>query len=241
MRGLAALALVLTFLTACSGEQGERAQQLLERAQAAQARVDSMAYDVRVTFTTDRGRMSLLIDGAAYTRGPRAGDQVLAMRTEGLPDGFALDMNMTMRGQSVTTTVNGRTTTATVPATVRQQYDFAGTLAELARYVKRVTVREGRVVNGERGATIAGVIDTEGLVKAASRLQALGGAAGSSPAGMDDLAERFGDTRAALFVSERTGLIRSAVVGLTVDGKDGDARVDVTYRLESVNQAIPGL
>lgn len=37
------------------------------------------------------------------------------------------------------------------------------------------------------------------------------------------------------------GLIRSAVVGVSVEDDDRKADVDVSYRLKSVNQKIPGL
>jgi hypothetical protein len=228
MGRIAALGLAALALTGCAGAQGERAQQLLNRAQVAQSRLTSMSYDVRVTFAMDGQRMSLVLDGAGYLRGGRAGDQLLTMRTEGVPGIGAVNMQLAMRGS-----------TLTVPRAAREQYDWSGAVLDLGRYVKRVKVHEGRVVAGERGATVTGVLDTEGLLNAVSQLQAL--PAGASAPDMSKLAERFGDTRAALFVSERTGLIRSAVLGLSVNADGRKAQVDVTYRLKSVNRPIPGL
>jgi hypothetical protein len=48
MSRLAVLALAFPPLVACSGEQGERAQQLLKRAEAAQARLTSATYESRM-------------------------------------------------------------------------------------------------------------------------------------------------------------------------------------------------
>jgi hypothetical protein len=239
MGRIAALGLAVLALTGCAGAQGERAQQLLNRAQVAQSGLTSMSYDVRVTFAMDGQRMSLVLDGAGYLRGARAGDQLLTMRTEGVPGIGAVNMQLAMRGSTLTLAMNGRSTTMAVPPAAREQYDWSGAVLDLGRYVKRVKVHEGRVVAGERGATVTGVLDSEGLLKAVSQLQAL--PAGASAPDMSKVAEQFGDTRAALFVSQRTSLIRSAVLGLSVNADGRKAHVDVTYRLKSVNRPIPGL
>ena len=52
---------------------------------------------------------------------------------------------------------------------------------------------------------------------------------------------RFGDIHAALFVSERTGLIRSAVITMSMEAQGKKADVELTYRLDSTNRAVPGL
>jgi hypothetical protein len=235
-RGLAVVALAAFTFTACSGEQGERAQQLLTRAQTAQARLTSATYDVRMSFDMDGQRFSLVMNGGGYLRGPRAGDQVLSMRTEGVPSIGAFNMQMLLHGRQATMTINGRRMTVPMPASAKNQYDWSGTMLDLARYVKRVKVRDGRVVNGVRGSTIAGVIDTERLVKAASKLNAL-----TQAAKVDDLGGKLGDIHAAVFVEQRSGLIRSAVITMSmkVNGKKSDA--ELVYRLESTNQAIAGL
>jgi hypothetical protein len=241
MGRIAVLGLALVALAGCAGEQGDRAQQLLSRAQVAQSRLTSMSYDLRVTFAMQGQRMSLVLDGAAYLRGARAGDQLLTMRTEGVPGAAAVNMQLLIRDSTLTLAMNGRNTTMAVPSAARHQYDSSAAMLELARYVKRVKVHEGRNVNGERGATVTGVLDTEGLLKAASKLQGFSAAAGSAAPDMSEVAENLGDTRAALFVSERSGLIRSAVLALSIDAEGRKAHVDVTYRLKTVNRVIPGL
>jgi hypothetical protein len=241
MRRAAAPLLAVLVLVACSGEQGERAQQLLTRAQAAQARLTSMSYEMRMTFGIEGQSVSLVMDGGGYLKGRKAGDQVMSMRLDGVPGLGAMNANMVLRGGRLTMNLNGQQTSLTVPGSAKQQYDWSSTMLDLARYVKRVQVREGRVVNGEPGATVSGVIDTEGLIKAASKLQSFSQVAGQSAPDMSELAEHVSDTRAALFVSSRTGLIRSAVVGLAVEAEGKKLELDLTYRLKSVNQAIAGL
>lgn len=241
MRLVAAAAIAALTLAGCSGEQGERAQQLLNRAQTAQAGLTSMGYELRMTFGLEGQRVSLVLDGAGYVKGRRAGDQAMTMRMEGVPGLGTMNAQMLLRGGQLSMNMNGQWTSVAVPASARHQYDWSSTMLELARYVKRVQVREERVVNGERGATVSGVIDTEGLIRAASKLQSFSQVAGQPAPDMSEMAEHVSDTRAALFISSRTGLIRSAVVGLSVETEGKDLQIDVTYRLKSVNRPIPGL
>jgi hypothetical protein len=241
MRRLAAPLLAVLVLAGCAGEQGARAQELLTRAETAQARLTSVSYELRMTFGMEGQSFTLAVHGGGYLKGRRAGDQVLTMRTDGIAGLGAMNAHMVVRGGRLTMSMNGQRTSLVVPESAKQQYDWSGTMLDLARYVKRVQVREGRVVNGEPGATVSGVIDTKGLVEAASKLQSFSQVAGQSAPDLSEVAEHLGDTRAALFVSSRTGLIRSAVVGLTAEVGDEELTIDVTYRLKSVNRAIAGL
>lgn len=240
VRRLAVLALAVPVLAACSGEQGERAEELLTRAQAAQARLTSATFDARVSFSLDRQTFGLVLDGGGYLNGRRAGDAIFTMRTEGVPSGANVDVEAVVRGGRVAMSVNGRRFSMPAPATAQRQFDWSKTMLDLARYVKEVRVHEGRVVNGEPGATITGVIDTEKLLRALAGLEPLAEAAGQATPDLDDLLD-VGDIRAAVFVAERTGLIRSAVVSLTVEADGKKAKVDFTYRLKATNTTVPGL
>lgn len=238
MRRLAALSVAVLALTACSGEQGERAQALLTRAQVAQSKLQSATYEARMTFSVDGRRFAMVMNGGGYLKGRRAGDQRLSMRTDGVPGVGAVDMRLLVRGGRVSMTMNGRSYSVPAPAaTATRQSDWSTTMADLARFVKRVKVYENRVVNGERGATVAGVIDTEAMVKmAAAKLSAFG----ATP-DFEDAAGKLGDIHAALFVSERTGLIRSAVFTMSMAAQGKKADLELTYRLDSTNTAVPGL
>jgi hypothetical protein len=240
MRRFAVLALAVPVLAACSGEQGERAQQLLTRAQAAQGRLSSATFEARMSFAVDGQNFALVIDGGGYLKGRRAGDAMFTMQTQGVP-GVNFNMQGVVRRGQVSMNVNGQRFSMRAPtSSAKQQFDWSGTMVDLARYVKNVRVREGRVVNGEYGATIAGVIDTKELLGALSGLQPLAQAAGRSGPDLSDLAN-VGDIRAAVFVAERTGLIRSAVITLTMEAGGKKAKIDFTYRLKSTNTKIPGL
>lgn len=236
MRRSAALALAALALTACSGEQGARAEQLLTRAQAAQARLTSATYEARLTFSLDGRRFGVVMDGGGYLKGRRAGDQLLTMRTDGVPGMGAFTMQMIVRGRNASMSLNGRRMSVPLPAGAKREYNWSANMLDLARYVKKVKVREGRVVNGERGATIAGVVDTEALVKAAGGLDLF-----AQAAKVDDFAGKLGDIHAAVFVAQRTGLIRSAVISLTMEAGGENADLELTYRLSSTNRAIAGL
>ncbi|HEY6583267.1 MAG TPA: hypothetical protein VIZ29_00325 [Gaiellaceae bacterium] len=59
--------------------------------------------------------------------------------------------------------------------------------------------------------------------------------------GDHDVAGKLGDIHAALVVSERTGLIRSAVITMALASQGRHADVELTYRLDSTNTAVPGL
>jgi hypothetical protein len=240
MRRLAVLVLAVPLLAACSGEQGERAEQLLTRAQAAQARLSSATFDARMSFSLEGQTFGLVLDGGGYLKGRRAGDAILRMRTEGVPSGANVNLQALVRSGQVSMSVNGRSFSMPVPATAQGQFDWSKTVVDLARYVKEVRVHEGRVVNGERGATITGVIDTKELLQALAGLQPLAKAAGQPTPDLDDLMD-ISDIRAAVFVAERTGLIRSAVVSLTIKADGKKAKVDFTYRLKSTNTTVPGL
>jgi hypothetical protein len=91
-------------------------------------------------------------------------------------------------------------------------------------------------VNGEAGSTIAGVIDTEEMLKATMKLGALGQATS-----LNGLSGKLGDIHAALFVSKRTGLIRSAVITMSMKAESKKADVELAYRLDSTNRKVPGL
>ena len=236
MRRLAALALAVLPLAACSGEQGERAQQLLNRAQVAQARLTSASYEARMTFVMDGRRFSLVMDGGGYFKGPRAGDHLLTMRTDGVPEVGPVNMQLLVRRGQASMSMNGQRFSLPMSAAAKPQYDWSGTMLDLARYVKNVRVLEGRVANGERGSTITGVIDTASMVTTASKLDAV-----AEAASLENFADKLGDIHAAVFLSERTGLIRSAVITMSMEAEGKKADIELTYRLNSTNKAVAGL
>ena len=240
MRRIPALLLAAVALSGCSGEEGERAEQLLSRAEVAQTNLRSAAFEAKIAFVMDGRRFSLLIDGGGYLRGTRAGDGLFSMGTEGVAGGQNFNLQGMIHRGRVSMSMNGRrfSLPANGAATATpQKVEWSGAMLELARYVKDVKVREDRVVNGERGTTISGEIDTSELMKAVAKLDTFTKAANFGDFGRSNL----GDIHAALFVAKRSGLIRSAVVTMSMETEGKKADVEVTYRLTSTNRPIAGL
>jgi hypothetical protein len=223
-------------LTACSGADARQAQQLLADAHLAQSKVVSATYDVRVVVAQGEKSYTLLMNGGGYLKGPRAGDQFLSMRGEGLP--MQMQFDLVAVDRRATVRVNGRSQSFPMPsgAASSQSSNWAAIMGELSRYVKSVDVRENEVVAGTRGTTVAGVIDTAGLVKAVAGMSALSQASGA-PA-VDQLAKDLGDTRIVLFISARTHLIRTAVINVDVKAAGKTAKVRLFYSLRSVNKPV---
>jgi hypothetical protein len=90
-------------------------------------------------------------------------------------------------------------------------------------------------------ATIAGEIDTAGLLKAVTKLGALSGPGGEKPAfafDLDDLGLKIGDIKAVLSIDESTHLLSSALVTLNMDIQGKTLKLELRYRLTSSNQPV---
>src|SRR2546423_2068576 len=154
MRGAVRLFLPIfaTFLlAACSGADAQRASDLLVTAQAAQAKVASATYDVRVSVTQGVQSFTLLMNGGGYVKGPRAGEQFLSMRVEGLP--VPLSYEFVARTGRGYVRANGAWQSFALPAgsAGAQSSNWTGTVGQLARYVKSVDVSDSTIVAGETG------------------------------------------------------------------------------------------
>lgn len=244
MRRAAGLLLPISaacLLAACSGADAQRATQLLATAQAAQAKVVSATYDTRVIVTQGKQNFTVLMNGGGYLKGPRAGDQFMSIRAEGLPVPLQFEL-VSLNGRGVVR-ANGRSQSFPIPSgsAGAQSSNWTGILGDLTKYVKSVDVSEQTVVGGVAGTTVTGVIDTAGLVKAAAGLSTFSRAAGAPS--VDELTKHFGDTRAILFISARTHLIRTAVINVDVKAGGQSTKLQVFYTLRNVNRpvAIPQL
>jgi hypothetical protein len=225
-------------LSACSGADAKRAQELLASARAAQSRVVSASYDVRVVVSSGDLRYSASMAGGAYFRGPRAGDQFMSLRGEGLP--APLNFELVSTGGRAVVRANGQTQSFAMPsrASGASSSNWTSVVGDLARYVKSVHVRENTVVAGTRGSTVSGVVDTAGLVRAAARMNVFSRAVGAGTPAFDEMTKMLGDTRVVLFIAERTHLIRTAALTLTFRGAGAGAKVQVFYSLRGVNRPV---
>lgn len=58
---------------------------------------------------------------------------------------------------------------------------------------------------------------------------------------MRRFADRLGDIHGAVFSSQPTGLVRIAVITMSMEGEGGNAEIELSYRLKSTNGAVAGL
>jgi hypothetical protein len=237
LRGAVAAVFVL-LLAGCGGAEGQRAQELLAQAEAASRQVTSASYEMEFSFSAKGQNIGLYLEGSGYLKGPRAGEQTLEMRGTGPFAGVGA-FEFAIIGNQAHARVNGRWQSVPIPAVRRNPPQLGpDALAKLTPYVKRVSVQEGQFVNGERIASVAGVIDTEGLVKAIAGLDAFSSIVGQSGPDLTELAEHLGDVHAVLAISERTHLLRSAVIDLTVEIEGEEIAVQAIYRLKDVNKPV---
>ena len=229
------LALVPAVLLAagCSTAEGQRAQELLLAADAAQAQLTSSSFEGGLSFALSGQKVGLRFEGAgSKQRG------YLSMRSNGLP-GASFDMQVVVRDEQIWMKLDGRW--QKLPAASGPELGSASlgpaAFAELARHVKDVRVTENQLVDGRAVSVVAGEIDTVGLLGAMSKL---GGLGELSPSGLDlnELGAGIGDIEAVLTIDERTHLLDSALVTLSIDAAGEPVEVTLNYRLTSANQPV---
>jgi hypothetical protein len=242
---LAAVALSALALVAagCAGADGKRAQELLLQAEAAEKNVRSASFELELDASFEGQKVGVSLRGGGYSKGKRAGDMFLEASTSGALGAF--DFGFVANRGRLSMRTNGRWETMPASSAARSSLGSVGSrdlgsaaFLELARYVKEVRVTEGQIVNGEPTATISGTIDTAGLVQGMAKLEGLSELAGGAAPDLSDLSKYLGDTRAAIAISERTHLIRGAVVNLTVDAEGRKVDLQLVYRLRDVNKPV---
>jgi hypothetical protein len=232
---LPALAALSLALTACSGVEGKRAQELLLQAQAAGSTVQSAAFEGSMSYSLAGETVRLEFEGA----GSKAG-QYFALRSAGGP-GVPVDIRLVIRGNRAWLRTNGAWEQMPVPAELvpaaRSASLGSAAFQQLAQHVEEVRVSEHQLVGGEPSAVIGGELDTAGLLESLGALSAL---SGELPAGLDldSLGVELGDIHATLTVSERTHLLTSALVRLSLKAAGETVDIQLGYRLTAVNEAV---
>jgi hypothetical protein len=248
LRPLLALPVLVcvAILAGCSAD-GRAALTLLEQADAAQKQVRSATFVVRFSMTADGKAASLVLTGGAYVQGPRAGDASFRLTSEGLPQ--QLDLSVVERDHVLTMIVNGSETR--LPAASSQGSTTGEALAsqlarlDLEQYVKSVSVEHGAPLDGVAYDKIVGVIDTGKLVDGV--LAGLGNlASAGSGLGLPGGTSSFvGETRAVLYLSETTHLLKVALLQLHFKNPAGAGAkpidLNVSYALTGVDGPVAGL
>jgi hypothetical protein len=111
----------------------------------------------------------------------------------------------------------------------------AAAFQQLARYVKDVRVKEHQVIQGKNVTTIAGEIDTAGMIESFAKLGPLaeGASFDLSKLGVD-----IGDIHAVLTIDERTHLLDSALVSFALKAEGKSVKLDLRYRLSGANKPV---
>ena len=218
-------------LAGCSTEEGMRAQELLQRAEAAQAALTSSTFDGSMAVSVEGMNVRMAFNGAT------SGDaQWFALRTTGMPAGGNVAMQVLVRGGRAWMDMGGGWQSSPVPAGGGSSGAMnAAAFQEIARYVKDVRVTEHQLIAGKSVTTIAGDIDTEAMVEAFADLGSL--AEGSS-FDLSKLGVDLGDIHAVLTIDERTHLLDTAYITFAMSAEGKSAEIELRYRLASANEPV---
>jgi hypothetical protein len=233
VRLVTALAMV-ALLAGCSTEEGMRAQELLQQAEAAQAQLRSSTFDGSVSIVADGMDMSLDFTGATSGQG-----EWFSMRTRGVPGGDEMAMQVLVRNGRVWMNSGSgwnKVGVAGAGADPAGGTTFSGeAFNQLARYVRDVRVTEHQPIEGKPKTTIAGDIDTQGMLEAATKLGSF------APEGSFDLSDvglDLGDIHAVLTIDEGTRLLDTAFVAFSMTAKGETVKIELRYRLASANEPV---
>jgi hypothetical protein len=167
-----------------------------------------------------------------------------SMQTVGAPDGADMSMRMLVRDGRAWVNADGRWQSAPLPrlggtgaATGSGATLSAAAFQELASHVQDVRVSEHQLIGGKPVTTIAGEIDTSGMLESLSDLGSSSLAEGFS-LDFSKLGIDIGDIRAVLTVDERTHLLDTATVTLTISAQGKSMKLELRYRLTSANEPV---
>ena len=229
-------------LSGCSSAEGQRAQELLQQAELAQAELSSATFEANLGVVMDGEQVEVALKGAASKQGA-----AFSVRTTGIPEASGKDFQFVVRGSRAWTSEGGAWESVPVPGQMKQQVNgLSGSMGaeafqELARHVRDVRVAEHKQIGGKLVTTIAGEIDTAGMLEAVTKLGSLSGTGGEKAAfsfDLDDLGLKIGDIKAMLLIDERTHLLDSALVTLAIEAQGKTLEFKLHYRLTSANQPV---
>jgi hypothetical protein len=229
-------------LSGCSTAEGNRAQELLQQAETAQAQLSSAAFEANVGVVLDGKRMEMAMVGAASKDGA-----AFSMRATGIPGAPVEEMRVVVRGSRAWMSDGGAWESVPVPPQMKKQVSgLSGSMGadvfqDLARYVRDVRVAEHQQIGGKLVTTISGEIDTAGMLEAVTKFGSLSGAGGEKPAfsfDLDDLGLKIGDIKAVLSIDESTHLLDNAFITLGIEAQGKTMEFELRYRLTTANEPV---
>jgi hypothetical protein len=221
-------------LTGCSTEEGRRAQELLQQAEAAQQALQSSTFEGGLSFAFGGEEVSMQFRGATSKAG-----EWFSMRASGIPGGGDFALQLLVRGGRAWTNLGGGWETMPVPSGLGSGGTMsAAAFQQLARHVKDVRVTEHQLIGGKPVTTIGGEIDTAGMLEAALQLGAVAGELEGFSLDFSKLGIELGDIEAVLTIDERTHLLDTAFVTFSIAAKGEQIDLKLQYRLTSANEPV---
>jgi hypothetical protein len=231
MRRLGTLLLALLATVAaggCSGEEAQRAEELLLQSDRALASLKSYRFAGRLTVESDGTEFTVVMRGGGNTK--NGGASYVTMRGEGIP-GFR-EITVVQQAETLWVGMGGDWTRAQASPgqpTGLDQFD-------LSPYVKDVSVTEGATADGEPAVKLSGVLDTTGMFRAL--LGGLGDLSGGSGANFDDVGDSFGDIRVVLYISEASHLPIRTLVDMPIETDAGRIELRMDFALEPARRRV---
>jgi hypothetical protein len=187
-----------------------------------------------VTADLDGTPISIFFEGATSTDA-----EWVSVSAEGIPGGGDFSAQVLRRGVRAWANLDGGWQPLTVPAGSTAAGSMsAAAFQELARYVKDVRVTEHQLVAGQLATVIAGEIDTEGLLESFLELGSFAGQTEGFALDFSKLGIEIGDVEAVLTIDERTQLLTSALITLSIAAEGRALDLAVHYRLTSFNEPV---
>jgi hypothetical protein len=218
-------------LAGCSTEEGLRAQELLRQAETAQQQLRSSTFEGSMSIAVAEMDVRLLFEGATSADG-----EWFSMRTSGVPGGGDMAMQVLVRGGRTWMDAGGGWRPAGAAPTGSQGTMSGEAFQQLARYVEDVRVTEHQLIEGRTVTTIAGDVDTEGMLEAMTKLGSV--APSGSSFDFSDAGIELGDIHAVLTIDERTHLLDTAFISFSMSAEGKSAEIEIRYRLASVNRPV---
>lgn len=221
-------------LTGCSTEEGLRAQELLQRAEAAQRALTSSTFEGSLAVAFGAERISLQFEGA--TSGEA---EWISLRASGIPGAGTFSMQMLIDGGRAWTDVGGRWRPLPLPPRAAEDGTIsAEAFRQLAGHVEDVRVTEGQLVDGKAVTTIGGELDTQGLLEAFAELGSVTGELEGLSLDFSELGVDLGDIEALLTIDEASSLLDAAFVSFSMSADGQRAEIELRYRLTSANEPV---
>jgi hypothetical protein len=221
-------------LTGCSTEEGRRAQELLQQAEAAQQALQSSTFEGGLSFAFGGEEVSMQFRGATSKAG-----EWFSMRASGIPGGGDFALQLLVRGGRAWTNLGGGWETMPVTSGLGSGGTMSATaFQQLARHVKDVRVTEHQLIGGKPVTTIGGEIDTAGMLEAALQLGSVAGELEGFSLDFSKLGIELGDIEAVLTIDERTHLLDTAFVAFSIAAQREQVDLELRYRLTSANEPV---